>query len=597
MKIRFISYLTIVLAALLLGACNSIMDDEVCADQPSTTATPVQIGFTLTTGSVSPRAIPEEEEAGTGYENYIDVEGKDFRILLFDANNDTYLTTFEPTSIRPADNSQYPQTYYVEGELDQTYSNFKLVVLANWGESTYPTNLVEGTTTIENVCTTSASTFSYTAPFTPSATQKIPMYGVKTCNTTLRPDLLTDLGQVDLLRAMAKIEVTCSADEFKLSEVKLHRYNTKGYCAPTGIYDDTKKDWEYDEDEVCKHEVHIPADALTESDLVFTKTENGFIAYVPEFDNNPAERNYIEVTLQHEDGSEVTLNSDPYIYFCEYDTETGTPTNNTDFNIVRNHWYKYDITSVDDGKLIFQYRVSLWNVVKSAIGWNPTDRDFLLAAWNNEEGNKEKAETDATIGDTEAVYCYVCNPGYNEEDKQYHTLKDGTSGAAFSFTLQVPAGATWKGYLTNDEDFYFSYSQYWDGTKHAVSTGIARKDEYQIKIQARHAWTEYEDGSVPSFDAPNTEDGNRFDDLQGKGGIYTDFYIIVSPDGNESNDYKLKINPNNAVKEDKTYYKNRRRFAGPDEYHVRIWQLKAKDGIANYGELFEESEDIKGFRK
>ena len=592
MKIRFISYLTIVLAALVLGACNSIMDDEVCADQPSTTATPVQIGFTLTTGSVSSRAIPEEEEAGTGYENYIDVEGKDFRILLFDANNDTYLTTFEPTSIRPADNSQYPQTYYVEGELDQTYSNFKLVVLANWGDA-YPTNLEVGTTKIEDVCT---STFSHTAPFTPSETQKIPMYGVKTCNTTLRPDLLTDLGQVDLLRAMAKIEVTCSADGFKLSEVKLHRYNTKGYCAPTGVYDDTKTDWGYDNNTACTHQIHIPTDTEKESDLPFTKTENGFIAYVPEFDNTE-ERNYIEVKLQHTDGSEVTLNSDPCIYFCEYDKETGKPTPNTDFNIVRNHWYKYDITNVDDGKLIFQYRVRLWNVVESAIGWNPTG--FLLAAWNNDEGNKEKAKTDATIGDTEAVYCYVCNPGYDEDDTKFHTLKDGTSGAAFSFTLQVPAGATWKGYLTNDEDFYFSYSQYWDESvqKKAVSTGRARRDEYQIKIQARHAWTEYEKDTTPEFNAPNTEDGNRFEALQGNGGIYTDFYIIVSPDGNESNDYKLKINPNNAVKEDKTYYKNRRRFAGPDEYHVRIWQLKAKDGIANYGELFEESEDIKGFRK
>ena len=127
MKIRFISYLTIVLAALLLGACNSIMDDEVCADQPSDTTTPVQIGFTLTTGDVSSR-VTEGEEAGTGYENYIDIEDGDFRILLFDATNDTYLTTFEPTSIRPADNTEYPQTYYVEGELSETYdNNFKLV--------------------------------------------------------------------------------------------------------------------------------------------------------------------------------------------------------------------------------------------------------------------------------------------------------------------------------------------------------------------------------------------------------------------------------------------------------------------------------------
>lgn len=595
MKIRFISYLTIVLAALLLGACNSIMDDEVCADRPSDTTTPVQIGFTLTTGDVSSRAITEGEEAGTGYENYIDIEGGDFRILLFDATDDTYLTTFEPTSIRPTDNTEYPQTYYVEGELSETYdNNFKLVVLANWGN--YPELSVAST--IESVCNDAASIFTYTAPFTPSATQRIPMYGVKLCTETLRPDLLTDLGQVDLLRAMAKIEVTCSAEGFKLSKVKLHRYNTSGYCAPTGVDEDTATDWKYEENAVCNHVTHIPENSVSTSELNFViPTENGFIAYVPEFDNktNTEERSYIEVSLIHTDDKSPVNLEETNIYFCLYDEENGTPTVNSDFDIVRNHWYKYDITNVDDGELIFQYRVRLWNVKESVIGWNPTG--FLLAAWNNEEGNKEKAETDATIGDTEAVYCYVCNPGYNEEDKQYHTLKDGTSGAAFSFTLQVPAGATWKGYLMNDEDFYFSYSQYWDGTKHAVSTGIARKDEYQIKIQARHAWTEYEDGSVPSFDAPNTEDGNRFDDLQGKGGIYTDFYIIVSPDGNESNDYKLKINPNNAVKEDKTYYKNRRRFAGPDEYHVRIWQLKAKDGIANYGELFNDSEDIKEFRK
>ena len=594
MKIRYIPYLTIVLAALLLGACHSIMDDEVCADQPSDTTTPVQIGFTLTTGDVSSRAITEGEEAGTGYENYIDIEDGDFRILLFDATDDTYLTTFEPTSIRPTDNTEYLQTYYVEGELSETYdNNFKLVVLANWGN--YPE--LSATSTIESVCSDAASIFTYTAPFTPSETQRIPMYGVKLCTATLRPDLLTDLGQVDLLRAMAKIQVKCSAEGFELSGVKLHRYNTKGYCAPTGVYDDTKTDWNYDEDEVCQHEVHIPVNSVSTSQLDFEPTADGFIAYVPEFDNttNTAERTYIEVSLIHTDDKSTVNLEETNIYFCLYDEENGMPTQNTDFNIVRNHWYKYDITHVDDGKFIFQYRVRLWNVEESVIGWNPTG--FLLAAWNNNEENKEKAKTDATIGDTEAVYCYVCNPGYDESDEQYHTLKDGTSGAAFSFTLQIPAGATWKGYLTNNEDFYFSYGEYWDGTKHAVSVGRARTDEYQIKIQARHAWTEYKDGSVPSFDAPNTEDGKRFQALQGKGGIYTDFYIIVSPDGNESNDYKLIITPDNAVNNNRTYYKNGRRFAGPDEYHVRIWQLKATYGIDNYGELFNDSEDIKKFRK
>lgn len=591
MKIRFISYLTIVLAALLLGACNSIMDDDVCTDQPSDTTTPVQIGFTLTTGDVSSR-VTEGEDPGSKRENYIDIANNNFRILLFNTDN-KYLTALKVNRITQTGNDG--TTYYVEGELDKAYTDFKLVVLANWGE-TYADNWTSETT-IADVC---EATYSYSSSFNID-NDLIPMYGVQTySDVEFRADLLTELPtDIDLLRAMAKIQVTCNAEGFELSEVKLHRYNTSGYCAPTGVDEDTATDWKYEENAVCNHVTHIPVNSVSELSLAFTdtKTEDGFIIYVPEFDNktNTEERSYIEVSLIHTDDKSPVNLEETNIYFCLYDEENGTPTDNTDFNIVRNHWYKYNITNVDDGELIFQYRVRLWNVEESVIGWNPTG--FLLAAWNNNEENKEKAKTDATIGDTEAVYCYVCNPGYDESDEQYHTLKDGTSGAAFSFTLQIPAGATWKGYLTNNEDFYFSYGEYWNGTKHAVSVGRARTEEYQIKIQARHAWTQYEEGTTPQFDAQNTEDGNRFEELQGNGGVYTDFYIIVSPDGNESNDYKLMINPDNAVNNNRTYYKNGRRFAGPDEYHVRIWQLKATDGIDNYGELFNDSEDIKKFRK
>ena len=586
MKIRYIPYLTIVLAALLLSACHSIMDDEVCADQPSDTTTPVQIGFTLTTGDVSSRAITEGEDPGTKRENYIDITNNNFRILLFNTDN-TYLTALKVNRITQTGDDG--TTYYVEGELDEAYTDFKLVVLANWG--TYADNWTSETT-IANVC---EATYSYSSSFNIN-NDLIPMYGVQIYNNVeLRADLLTELPtDIDLLRAMAKIEVTCNATDIVLTGATLHYYNTSGHCAPANVYSDTADDWGWSDNDVCNHTVHIPADVSSADNLPFTPTDEGYIVYVPEFDNTDVTtKSFISVSLEHTDGTEVNLDN-TNIYFGEY-TDEGTLVENTDFDIVRNHWYKYDITHVDDGELIFQYRVRLWNVKESVIGWNPTG--FLLAAWNNDEGNKEKAKTDATIGDTEAVYCYVCNPGYDESDEQYHTLKDGTSGAAFSFTLQIPAGATWKGYLTNNEDFYFSYGEYWNGTKHAVSVGRARTEEYQIKIQARHAWTQYEEGTTPRFDAPNTEDGNRFEELQGNGGVYTDFYIIVSPDGNESNDYKLMINPDNAVNNNKTYYKNGRRFAGPDEYHVRIWQLKATYGIDNYGELFNDSEDIKEFRK
>lgn len=584
MKIRFISYLTIVLAALLLGACNSIMDDEVCADQPSDTTTPVQIGFTLTTGSVSSRAIPEEEEAGTGYENYIDVEGKDFRILLFDANNDTYLTTFEPTSIRPADNTEYPQTYYVEGELSETYdNNFKLVVLANWGN--YPELSVAST--IESVCNDAASIFTYTAPFTPSATQRIPMYGVKLCTETLRPDLLTDLGQVDLLRAMAKIEVTCSAEGFKLSKVKLHRYNTSGYCAPTGVDEDTATDWKYEENAVCNHVTHIPENSVSTSELNFViPTENGFIAYVPEFDNktNTEERSYIEVTLQHTDGSSVTLNSDPYIYFCEYNTETGEPIENaSDFDIVRNHWYKYDITNVDDGELIFQYRVMKWNVESSAIGWNV---EFKIAAYNSEDGIRLDPDyDDATVGDDEATYCYVLYPRYSNND--HDGLTANSSYAGFSFQLTAPEGAIWKAYLkepTGNENFRFGTGQYdIDGDetydRFNVTTGRARQEPYQIQIRAVNSWTE--GTSFMNLTSWGEQVEQRGEE------IYADFYITVSLDGVE--EYVLDINAPDESLTDSRWNDNRR-FAGGDNKYIRIWQLKAIKGT-NFDNLINNLPD------
>ena len=570
MKIRYIPYLTIVLAALLLGACNSIMDDEVCADQPSDTTTPVQIGFTLTTGDVSSRAITEGEEAGTGYENYIDIEDGDFRILLFDATNDTYLTSFEPTSIRPTDNTKYPQTYYVEGELSETYdNNFKLVVLANWGN--YPE--LSATSTIESVCSDAASIFTYTAPFTPSATQRIPMYGVKLCTATLRPDLLTDLGQVDLLRAMAKIEVKCSAEGFELSGVKLHRYNTKGYCAPTGVYDDTKTDWNYDEDEVCQHEVHIPVNSVSTSQLDFEPTADGFIAYVPEFDNttNTAERTYIEVSLIHTDDKSPVNLEETNIYFCLYDEENGMPTQNTDFDIVRNHWYKYDITNVDDGELIFQYRVMKWNVESSAIGWNVK---FKIAAYNSEDGIRLDPDyDDATVGDDEATYCYVLYPRYSNND--HDGLTANSSYAGFSFQLTAPEGAIWKAYLkepTGNENFRFGIGQYdidGDGTydRFNVTTGRARQEPYQIQIRAVNSWTEGTSfTNLASWGEQVEQRGEE---------IYADFYITVSLDGVE--EYVLDINAPDESLTDSRWNDNRR-FAGGDNKYIRIWQLKATNG-------------------
>ena len=595
MKIHFTSYIILVLLAFTLGSCN-IMDDSPCTDEPASAGTSVQVGFTLTAGEVSSRAITEGDAQGTGYENYIDIEGKDFRILLFDATENTYLTTFEPTIIRATDNSKYPQTYYVEGELPEAYSNFKLVVLANWG--TYPT--MSESSTIASVCTDAASVYNYnytTESFTPSAENKIPMYGVKNCkDITLRADLLTDLGTVDLLRAMAKIDVKCSEslEDITLTGVTLHHYNTSGMCAPKGIYGNTT-DWDVDTGTDCSHEIHLPENVTQGESLPFNKVGESYIIYVPEFDNKTTgvTKSYISVSMEHADKSPVTLEN-TNIYFGEYNTE-GTLQPNTDFDIVRNHWYTYTINKVDDGKLIFQYRVKKWNVESSLIGWNVK---FKIAAYNNEslgDGKNRRLSPDydnATVGDDEATYCYLLYPRYDgKQHNGFDYAEDGgrSSYAGFSFQLTEPAGAVWKAYLRepnngpydNKPNFAFGTGQYdidGDGQYDLfnVSTGIAREEPYQIQVKALNAWTDTD------IDNPKNEEWGELVEQNGKE-IYADLYITVSLDG--VNEYELEINPKNVV--NTTYWNNGRRFAGDDKY-IRIWQLKATKA-KDYDELITES--------
>lgn len=540
-------------AAWLLSACYAEQDA-----QPVSAAAPVQVGFTLVTSSEGAATRHGEDESGSGYENYIDIANENFRFLLFD-NGNKYLETFEPTSVRPADNSEYPQTYYVQGELSKPYSNFKLVVLANW--PTYPDNLEAGTTTIADVCETATSVYPYAAGFSPSAENLIPMYGVATITQTLQPNLSTDLGTIDLLRAMSKIEVKCSDENFRLTGVTLHRYSKSGTCAPTGV-DGTTTEWYNNE------AIHLPDYVQIETTaLPFEPVGNSYIVYVPEYKNvDAATPAYISVELETADGETVSLTGEPNIYFQDYDEE-GKPQEGTDYDLLRNHWYSYDITHVENGTLTVQYRVMFWDEVESQIGWD-VDGHFLMTAAGGDED-------DATEGDAEAIYCMVCRPRYNEDYKDHSRLEaNASSGASFSFTLTAPEGAVWKAHLSNTEYFQFSTGTWGSGSsKRYVSTGIARKDEYRINITAKNNWTEGDD-----FDA---EANPGFSD---NAQIYTDFWITVSLDG--ETEYVLEINPDNAVSNSKTFYENRRRFAGTNT-HIRIWQLRALEEYA-YDDLVEE---------
>lgn len=204
------------------------------------------------------------------------------------------------------------------------------------------------------------------------------------------------------------------------------------------------------------------------------------------------------------------------------------------------------------GALCLDWQVMPWNKVTSEISWSNVKCEMY--AWQTETTLKPQG------GDAEGLYCLVNYPRYN--DDAHNTLVDKTSGAAYYFKVESPAGLVWKAHLTNPVEFAFNYDKSTESTN-CVSTGIARKDPYQIKVEAVNPWT-----TNASWDKLTPW-------AKGKGSkpVYTDLYVTVSLDG--IHEYEVEINPDNAGGR----YQKGRRFAGTNT-RIRIFQLQATQGTA-----------------
>lgn len=213
------------------------------------------------------------------------------------------------------------------------------------------------------------------------------------------------------------------------------------------------------------------------------------------------------------------------------------------------------------GALCLDWQVMPWNVVTSEIGWNGANCQMF--AWH-------KTSPSATSGDAEGLYCLVNYPRYKESDETHNSLEDKQSGAAFYFKVESPTGLVWKAHLTNTDDFAFNYGKSTESTT-CVSTGIARTAPYQIKVEAKNAWT-----TNASWDQLTPWAIGK-----GTNPVYTDLYVTVSLDG--IHEYEVEINPDKAGGR----YKKGRKFAGTNT-RIRIFQLQAiKD--KGYDDLQKES--------
>lgn len=218
------------------------------------------------------------------------------------------------------------------------------------------------------------------------------------------------------------------------------------------------------------------------------------------------------------------------------------------------------------GALCLDWQVMPWNMVTSEIGWNGANCQMF--AWQTPSTNETEFTPNPQGGDAEGLYCLVNYPRY--QDEEHEVLEDKQSGAAFYIKVDGPTGLVWKAHLTNTDDFAFNYGKSTDKTN-CVSTGIARTAPYQIKVEAKNAWT----------------NGTSWTELtewaQGKDSnpVYTDLYVTVSLDG--IHEYEVEINPDKAG----GMYKKGRKFAGTNT-RIRIFQLQATKGTP-YDDLQENS--------
>lgn len=210
------------------------------------------------------------------------------------------------------------------------------------------------------------------------------------------------------------------------------------------------------------------------------------------------------------------------------------------------------------GALCLDWQVMPWNKVTSEISWSNVNCQMF--AWQTPSKNETEFTPNPKGGDAEGLYCLVNYPRY--KDTEHEILEDKKSGAAFYIKVDGPTGLVWKAHLTNPTEFAFNYDKSTESTN-CVSTGIARKDPYQIKVEANYPWT-------------NNASWDKLTEWAiGKGSkpVYTDLFVTVSLDG--IHEYEVEINPDKAG----GMYKNGRKFAGTNT-RIRIFQLQATKGTA-----------------
>lgn len=641
--------LALLLTTAALAACSH--SDEPLIPGGSTGADEVrEARLTITIPAIStedaaasraPGHGDDRYDTGAGYENFIDLEGADFAFYFFDSNN-RYITDLQVTSLLPEGADATSKTYTLLGRMqgDVVGRPLKVVALANWGHN-YP----ENPSTIDDL---TQALYDFNADrMALSASNTIPLFGVTNLMTLHFNSLdLAELGTIHMLRAFAKVQVYVSANTADdIEYVELTRYNTRGYCAPAGVYleSDYVHGGDYDADYV--NTPHVPENAVSTTPLRFLAAADGsFVAYVPEFDIlNTQAADRPRMNIKFSNSSEIGILEFKYYH---------SP-NEPVFDLLRNYWYVYE---VERNHYDVGLKVTVQVVPYAAIDLKPdfglvigagyvpiyNDLGIIIYYYSNETGKYYldpfgKVEAQAPdpgfqrdpirgwliVRDDQGRFLYYFDEEKNKwYDREFHEIPN----PVLTETLTTDPATGWKvmhdgdvtyyydeqniRYYTLDRrllythpDGYLCYlgddSKWYRLTDKAECTSPLPKDNATTDVKNSN-WLIVRDDSEEAlyyYDKSTTKWYDMVNRLEIPSPLYTDGRIMTTPiDGlrmvRDGNGYFIYFYDLENYKKNKTdifYDTNRKRISNPIQSDARIhldpatgWQIiRKKNGTFN----------------
>lgn len=425
---KIIESILIVIAILLLHACDSTLDNYGLTDESNK----VSVSFYLSSGSLSTATLSSvTDDAYRAYDNQLDLTQLD---VWFFVEGQDPLAVNNLVLIQDQTNLG---VYHVIGNIElpaecqNTSKQYRIEVFANCGTSI-------------NYATRNTLNYQYqNGLFKPGSTKTIPMWGVSTQSLTLRAGERTQLNDIFIVRSLAKVKVGLSAElkakGYAIESLSLNRCNSQGYCLPSNSSIDNL-------DAQTIIGIHVPTNLNVLQNVSLFSGGDDFYIYLPEYISTSDLLYSVRLknTLQ-------SITKTDYTFKFNYSNITDAE------KVLRNNYYTYEIVKVQDDEINVVFDVLGWVLKRTEIWWNPDEANYSFTP---------QSATN-TINATNSYLDFTFKFDLNNGEQVLH-------------------GARWTATLSNGLDFELVEENLGTGKK-SVFHGLARTEPYTIRVRAKKA--------------------------------------------------------------------------------------------------------------